>query len=65
MERSSLPKTMSKALIGKLNDACSIFSQVCDMECDNIGWCDACWVAAAASRADGECPPPESMRATD
>lgn len=58
-----LPKTMSDSLIRKLNEACASFVDVCDKErdCDNLGWCEACWIAAGSER--GECSPPESMRA--
>lgn len=41
-----LPKNLTPKLIKDLNDACKAFSAVCDCACDDVGWCDSCWVAA-------------------
>lgn len=41
----TLPKTMSDSLVKKLNNACIAFQGSCDLKCDKIGWCDACWIA--------------------
>ena len=41
----SLPKTLSDSLIARLNSACDAFQGCCDLQCDKIGWCDACWIA--------------------
>ena len=43
----ALPKVLSSSLIGKLNKACEAFQQVCNCECDDVGWCDACWISVA------------------
>lgn len=41
----SLPKTLTPKLIGKLNEVCESFRRVqCENECDDVGWCDACWI---------------------
>lgn len=47
----ALPKTMSDSLIKRLNEACAAFVDVCDRErdCDDLGWCEACWIAASES----------------
>lgn len=49
-----LPKTMSDSLIRKLNEACATFMDACDKErdCDNLGWCDACWIAVGSKAQD-------------
>lgn len=47
-----LPKTMSDSLIRKLNDACEAFRLVCSHSCDDLGWCDACWIAAGSDRME-------------
>lgn len=36
----------SNSLIKRLNDACAVLSCACDKSCDNIGWCEACWITA-------------------
>lgn len=41
-----LPKNLTPKLIKELNDACKAFSAVCNCECDDVGWCDTCWVIA-------------------
>lgn len=49
-----LPKNMSESLVRKLNDACDVFSEVCAGDCDNIGWCETCWIVVeSGSPADG------------
>lgn len=50
----SLPKTMSDSLIKRLNEACAAFVGVCDRErdCYNLGWCEACWIAAKGGDTD-------------
>ena len=44
----TLPKTLTPSLIAKLNEACEVFRKArgpeCD--CDEVGWCDACWLMA-------------------
>lgn len=49
-----LPKTMSESLIKKLNEACKTFSQACGKECDDVGWCEACWIFVGSNDEDGE-----------
>lgn len=36
---------MTEELINKLNSACQAFQGSCDLKCDKIGWCQACWIA--------------------
>lgn len=51
----SLPKSLSDSLVKKLNAACSTFSGICDQTCDNIGWCETCWIAADSENGkDGD-----------
>ena len=38
--------TFSDAMVKRLNEACVVLSQACDHSCDNIGWCDSCWIVA-------------------
>ena len=47
-----LPKTLSDSLIAKLNSACDAFSRVCGHECEELGWCEACWIAAGSGRME-------------
>lgn len=42
-----LPNTLTPKLIKTLNVACDTFSEVCNCVCDDVGWCQACWVFAA------------------
>lgn len=42
----SLPKTLSDSLVARLNSACTAFQGSCDLQCDDVGWCQACWIAA-------------------
>lgn len=51
-----LPKTMSDSLIKRLNEACAAFVDVCDRErdCDDLGWCEACWIASGSERKRGD-----------
>ena len=39
-------QNLSDEKINRLNSACQAFQGSCDLECDKIGWCDACWIAA-------------------
>lgn len=48
--KMSLPKTMSESLINKLNKVCYSFGKLCDESCDNIGWCEACWIAVGGEQ---------------
>lgn len=50
-----LPKNLSDSLIKKLNEACEVFNKTCNYGCDDLGWCDACWIAAGSEkRKDGD-----------
>ena len=44
----SLPKTLTPKLIKELNEACSAFRKARDKDCDcdDVGWCEACWIMA-------------------
>lgn len=46
----SLPKTLTPKLIKELNKACEVFMDLCDCECDNVGWCDACWIVVGGGQ---------------
>ena len=62
--KMGLPMTMTDALIRRLEKACLDFQGVCTGECDNLGWCEACWIAAGGGlgpQPDGE---PDNSRNT-
>lgn len=46
----TLPKTLSDSLIARLNSACDAFQGSCDLKCDKIGWCNACWIAVGGGQ---------------
>lgn len=43
---------MSDSLVSKLNEACNTFNQVCDKNCADLGWCDACWLMIKGDNDD-------------
>jgi hypothetical protein len=48
----ALSKTFTNSLIKKLNKACETFRPVCDQECENLGWCQSCWVVVKCGKED-------------
>ena len=48
--------TFSDAMVKRLNNACAVLSQACDRSCDNIGWCDACWIIATVKNGKRKKP---------
>lgn len=60
----SLPMTMTDALIRRLEKACWDFQGICNGECDNLGWCDACWIAAGGGPGPQPGGEPDNSRNT-
>lgn len=48
--------TFSDAMVKRLNNACAVLSQACDRSCDNIGWCDSCWIVATVKNGKRKKP---------